>query len=190
MENTHAPYAHVAVKLLQGAIYDDNEKIWNDLLLYQVPISQYFDKIAMDLVVERKDGYAYLKQSPIDDDGNTIGLVRRIPIQYELSLLLVLLRKLMDDFEGTNTEQRNLYISHKRIKEELEIFFKETPNKVKLIKELDNYIKKAEELDFLKKINKETAIKDEIQYEVRRIIKAKITNDVLEDFKRKLQKDV
>ena len=96
----------------------------------------------------------------------------------------------MDDFEGTNTEQHNLYISHKRIKEELEIFFKETPNKVKLIKELDNYIKKAEELDFLKKINKETAIKDEIQYEVRRIIKAKITNDVLEDFKRKLQKDV
>ncbi len=190
MENTHEPYAQVAVKLLQGAVYDD-DKVWNDLLQYQIHLKQYFDKIAMDLVVERKDGYAYLTQSPIDEDGNTIGLVRRMPLQYELTLLCVLLRKLIDDFESSNTEQRNLYISHKRIKEELEIFFKETPNKVKLIRELDTYISQAEKtLGFLKRINKETAIKDEIQYEVRRIVKAKITNDKLEEFKRNLQKDV
>lgn len=187
---THETYAPVIVKLLQGAVYDDNTKVWNDLLQYQFEISQYFEKIAVELIVEKQDGYAYIRQIPIDEEGNTIGLVRRIPMKYELSLLCVLLRMLIDDFEVSNTDQHNLYISHKRLKEELEIFFKEKSHKVKMIKELDRYIEQAEGLGFLKAIDKDTKVKDEIQYEVKRIIKAKITNDKLEEFKRKLQQDV
>jgi len=44
-------------------------------------------------------------------------------------------------------------------------------------------------LGFLKEIG-DSAIPDEKRYEVRRIIRAKITNDVLEDFKRKLERHV
>jgi len=187
---THEPYAHVIVKLLQGVVYDDNPKTWNDLIQYRLEITQYFQKIAIDLIIEPQDRYAYLKQIPIDEEDNTIGLVRRMPMKYELSLLCVLLRMLIDDFEVSSTEQQNLYISHKRLKEELEIFFKEKSHKVKMIKELDRYIDQAEGLGFLKAIDKETKVKDETRYEVRRIIKAKITNDKLEEFKRKLQQDV
>lgn len=187
---THEPYAHVIVKLLQGVVYDDNPKTWNDLIQYRLEITQYFQKIAIDLIIEPQDRYAYLKQISIDEEDNTIGLVRRMPMKYELSLLCVLLRMLIDDFEVSSTEQQNLYISHKRLKEELEIFFKEKSHKVKMIKELDRYIEQAEGLGFLKVIDKETKVKDETRYEVRRIIKAKITNDKLEEFKRKLQQDV
>ena len=186
----HEPYASVIVKLLQGAVYDDNPKIWNDLLQYRFEVSQYFEKIAVELIVEKQDGYAYIRQVPIDEENTTIGLVRRMPLTYELSLLCVLLRMLIDDFEVNNTDQHNLYISHKRLKEELEIFFKEQSHKVRMLKELDRYIEQAEGLGFLKVIDKDTKVKDEIQYEVRRIIKAKITNDKLEEFKRKLQQDV
>jgi hypothetical protein len=35
---THEPFAHVIVKLLQDTLYDENEKVWNDLLQYQIPI--------------------------------------------------------------------------------------------------------------------------------------------------------
>jgi hypothetical protein len=187
---TYEAFAPVIVKLLQGAVYDDNQKVWNDLLQYQFEVSQYFEKIAVELIVERQDGYAYIRQIPIDEENNTIGLVRRMPLSYELSLLCVLLRMLIDDFEVSNTDQRNLYISHKRLKEELEIFFKEQSHKVRMLKELDRYIDQAEGLGFLKVIDKDTKVKDEIQYEVRRIIKARITNDKLEEFKRKLQQDV
>lgn len=187
---THEPYAYVIVKLLQGVVYDDNPKTWNDLIQYRLEVTQYFQKIAIDLIIEPQDRYAYLKQIPIDEEDNTIGLVRRMPMKYELSLLCVLLRMLIDDFEVSSTEQQNLYISHKRLKEELEIFFKEKSHKVKMIKELDRYIDQAEGLGFLKAIDKETKVKDETRYEVRRIIKAKITNDKLEEFKRKLQQDV
>jgi hypothetical protein len=186
----YEPYAPVIVKLLQGAVYDDNPKVWNDLLQHQFDIAQHFEKIAVELIVERQDGYAYIRQLPIDEENNTIGLVRRMPMTYELSLLCVLLRMLVDDFEVSNTDQRNLYISHKRLREELEIFFKEQAHKVRMLKELDRYIEQAENLEFLKKTDNDAKAKDEIQYEVRRIIKARITNEKLEEFKRKLQQDV
>jgi len=189
-QTNHEPYAPVIVKLLQGAVYVDNQGVWNDLLQYQFEVSQYFEKIAVELIVERQDGYAYIRQIPIDEENNTIGLVRRMPLSYELSLLCVLLRMLIDDFEVSNTDQKNLYISHKRLKEELEIFFIEQSHKVRMLKELDRYIEQAEDLGFLKVIDKDTKVKDEIQYEVRRIIKARITNDKLEEFKRKLQQNV
>lgn len=186
----HESYASVVVKLLQGAVYDDNLKVWNDLLQYQFEVAQFFEKIAIELIVERQDGYAYIRQVAIDEENNTIGLVRRIPLSYELSLLCVLLRRLIDDFEVSNTDQRNLYISHKGLKEELEIFFKEQSHRVKLLKELDRYIEQAVDLGFLKVIDSTMKVKDELQYEVRRIIKAKVTNDKLEEFKRKLKQDV
>jgi hypothetical protein len=193
MENIkqiHEPYAFVIVKLLQGTIYDENEKAWNDLLQHQIPITQYFERIAIDLIIDKKDGYAYLKQVEINEEKDTIGLIRRIPLKYEASLICVFLREMLDDFEINNVDQRNLYITHKQLKETIELFFKEKSNKVKLFAKFDSYIEAIVDIGFLKIISNQVNSKDETRYEVRRIIKAKITNDVLEDFKKKLEQDV
>jgi hypothetical protein len=187
---TYEPYAHVIVKLLNGIIYDEHEKLWNDLLQYQVPITQFFEKIAIDLIVDKKDGYAYLKQIEIDEEGNTIGLIRRIPLKYETSLICIFLREMLDEFEINNIDQRNLYITHKQLRDNIELFFKEISHKVKLMTKFDNYIENIVELGFLKKIGNSDVSKDDTRYEVKRIIKAKITNDVLEDFKKKLEQNV
>ncbi|GHS88447.1 hypothetical protein FACS189487_06740 [Campylobacterota bacterium] len=187
---TYTPYAHVIVKLLNGAVYDENEKLWNDLLQYQIDITQFFEKIAIELIVDKKDGYAYLKQIEIDEEGNTIGLVRRIPLKYEVSLICVFLRDMLNDFENNSVDQRHLYITHKQLKDNIELFFKEKSNKVKLLTGFDNYIERIVELGFLKKIDSADALKDDTRYEVRQIIKAKITNDVLVEFKNKLEQNV
>ncbi|GHV07975.1 hypothetical protein FACS1894160_1500 [Bacteroidia bacterium] len=193
MENrniTYEPYAHIIVKLLNGVIYDENEKLWNDLLLYQIDITQFFEKIAIELIVDKKDGYAYLKQIEIDEEGNTIGLVRRIPLKYETSLICVFLREMLDEFEINNVDQKNLYITHKQLKDNIELFFKEKANKYKLLNKFDDYIGTIVKIGFLKEIGNSETSKDDIRYEVRRIIKAKITNDVLEEFKKKLEQNV
>jgi hypothetical protein len=175
---------------LNGVVYDENEKLWNDLLQYQIPITQYFEKIAIDLIVDKKDGYAYLKQIEIDEEGNTIGLVRRIPLKYEASLICVFLREMLDEFEINNVDQRNLYITHKQLKDNIELFFKEKGNKVKWLSKIDTHIDSIVKLGFLKEIGNDNRLKDDTRYEVRRIIKAKITNDVLEEFKKKLEQNV
>jgi hypothetical protein len=187
---TYEPYAHIIVKLLNGVVYDENERVWNSLLQYQIPITQYFERIAIDLIVDKKDGYAYLRQIEIDEEGNTIGLVRRIPLKYETSLICVFLREMLDDFEINNVDQRNLYITQKQLKDHIELFFKEKANKVKFLSQFDTHINTIVGLGFLKEIGNNDNSKDEKRYEVRRIIKAKITNDVLEDFKKKLEQNV
>jgi hypothetical protein len=184
----YEPYAHVIVKLLNGTIYSE-DRVWNDLLQYQIPVTQYFEKIAIDLIVEKKDGYAYLKQIEIDEERNTIGLIRRMPLKYETSLICVFLREMLDDFEINNVDQQNLYITHKQLKGQIELFFKEKANKVKMLSKFDTNIDSIVDIGFLKVLPGDYNSKDETRYEVRRIIKAKITNDVLEDFKKKLEKD-
>ncbi len=188
--SNYEPYAHVIVKLLNGVVYDESEKLWNDLLQYQIQITQFFDRIAIELIVDKNDGYAYLKQIEIDEDGNTIGLIRRIPLQYETSLICIFLREMLDEFEINNVDQRNLYVTHKQLKDNIELFFKEKSNKVKLLSGFDGYINSIVGLGFLRKIGSNELSKDEIRYEVRRIIKARITNDVLEEFKKKLEENV
>jgi hypothetical protein len=181
------PYATAIVKLLQGPVYDDNERVWNELLFHQIPITEYFEKIGLDVIIDKKDGFGYLKQIELDDEGKTIGLVRRIPLTYEVTLVLVILREFLDEFEVNDTESRNPYITHEQLRARIELFFKDKANKVKLLKELDNYINDVERLGFLKTIKKSDSSKDENQYEIRRIIKAKITNDKLEEFLNKLK---
>jgi hypothetical protein len=187
MENTDSyllPYASVIVKLLQGAVYYE-DKLWHELLLNQTPISRHFRQIGLELIVEEKDGYAFLRQEELDENGRTIGLIRRMPLTYEQTLLCILLREWLSEFEITDTETRNLYITHKQFREHIEMFFKEKPNQAKLLRNLDSLINDMLKLDFLKKIGDAYHI-DEQQYEVRRIIKSKITADKLLEFKQKL----
>jgi hypothetical protein len=186
MENTNTtllPYAPVVVKLLQGAVYSE-DKLWNELILNQYPIGRYLRQIGIELIVEEKDGYAFLKQLE-DEDGKTIGLIRRMPLTYEQTLLCILLREWLDEFEITDTETRNLYITHKQFRERIEMFFKEKSNQAKLLRNLDTLIKEMLGLDFLKRIE-DSPYPDERKYEVRRIIKSKITADMLVEFKQKL----
>lgn len=179
------PYALTIVKLLQDVIYSD-DKLWENLLNYQVIIMSYFEKIGLELIVDKADGYAFLKQVELNDDGKTIGLVKRMPMSYELSLLCVLLREWLDEFDIKDTDSRNLYVSQRDIRNRMELFFKEKTNQIKLVSRLDKYIKDACDLGFLKIVS-ESDKYDENNYEVKRIIKAKISNDILETFKRNLE---
>ncbi|MEQ1746224.1 MAG: DUF4194 domain-containing protein [Saprospiraceae bacterium] len=187
---TIAPFAKAAAKLLQGALFEDQKDLWELLLQYQTELAAYFEQIALELVVDTRDGYAYLRQIELDDKGATIGLVRRMPLTYEQTLVSVFLREWLDEFESsTDFESRNLYITPRAFRERLELFFKEKPNEVKLIRELDRYISDTERMGFLRIAEKHPTNPDESQYEVRRLLKARITNDDLAQFKEQLEQD-
>jgi hypothetical protein len=184
-----APYARIAAKLLTGPLSDDQKELWEDLLKYQIELTQYFEKITLDLIIDKRDGYAFLKQMEIDDKGTTIGLVRRIPLTYEQTLVCVLLREWLFEFESTDTETRNLYITPKQFRDRLEVFFKEKSNQLKFIRELNKYLNDVEKMGFIKMVNENKTDPDDSRYEVKRIIKARITNDELVRFKEMVDGD-
>lgn len=185
-----APYAKVAAKLLQGPVFEDQADLWEDLIRYQVEITRYFEQIALELIIDSRDGYSYLKQMELDDNGSTIGLVRRIPLSYELSLVCVLLREWLEEFELGDLDAARLYITPKQFRDRMDMFFQEKTNELKFIKELNNHLEACEKMGFLKLVFKESLDKDDYRYEVRRILKARITNDELAHFKTQLEEDV
>ena len=56
---------------------------------------------------------------------------------------------------------------------------------MKFIRDLDRLIDKVEELDFIEKVEN-SDIADEQKFRIKKIIKAKVDNEVLENFKNQL----
>jgi hypothetical protein len=190
MSVTLLPYAKAIVQLLRGPVYSDDQEYWNLLLKYRIEITQHFSGLGLDTVIQKEDGYAFIRQLELDDKGSTIGLISRRPLTYEVTLLCVLLRKLLDDFEISNTENRRFVLKRKQLRAELETFFKEKSNKVKLLKDLDSYINQVLELGYIKVDVTDEQYRDEDVFEVRTIIKARFSNDVCLDFLNQLKEDV
>lgn len=186
IEQNIKPYSKAIVKLLKGVI-ERNSNDWEDLILYQNEIQEYIRLIGLELILKKDDGFAFVKQFE-DNEGKTLGLVTRRQIGFETSIVLVVLRQSLEEFDSNPTQlATEKYITDSEIKDELELFLQEGYNKLKFQKDLESYIKKTVELGYLKEISKKD---NETKYQIHRIIKEKITLDILQDFKIKLHEYV
>ncbi len=184
-------YASVVIKLLQSVIYDDDKKYWNDVLNHETSVREYFGKIGLELILNRQDGFAYLKQVEFAEDDKTrpIQLIRKTPLTYEVSLLCALLREWLDESEVKMSGDK-LFVTGRQIKERIDLFFRDKANRKRLLDKFDSLIKTTRDLGFLY-LNTEDALNsDNNQYEIKKIIKAKINNEKLEELKNKLKQHV
>jgi hypothetical protein len=186
-EAIRAIYAHVIIKLLQGPIYNDEKALWRDLLAWKTPVKEYFGKIGIDLIINETDGFARVMQ-PDPDEGDASPLPRLMKKQalnYEATMLCVMLREMLEEHDARG-EAAKLFLTQKDIKERIELFFKEQSNKSKLWRELSRPIESLRSIGILKLTREDPANRDNHQYEVKRIIKALVSNDKLEEIKTKL----
>lgn len=190
MENTaNIPhYAPVLVHLFRGVVYDEDKKVWNDLVAFQHQVRKYFATIGVELHLNEQEGFAFLSQ-PDDIEGESVKvprLVRRMPLTYELTILLVILREALEEFDAQNTDSRKLFITNTEIKDRIEVFFEQKADKVRLLERFDGYINSVVDLGFLKEAKVRNFDEKEKTYEVRRILKAKINSEKLEEIKEKM----
>ena len=183
LESYISPYARAVVCLLKGAV-NASDRCWNDILHYQIEIQRYLSQIGLELIVKRDEGFAYLKQMT-DESGNTLGLIPRKQLGFECSVLVIILREVLEEFDS-NLDELNAtecYITGKEMKERIEMFLPERFNRVKLLNELDAYIARIVQLGFLIERNQD----NRVFYQIHRIIKEKVTLDQLSEFKKKLE---
>lgn len=186
LEKNIKPYSKAIVRLLKSPV-ERNSNVWEDIINYQSEIQEYINQIGLELIVKKDEGFAFVKQFE-DSEGNTLGLVQRRQIGFETSIVLVVLRQSLEEFDSNPTQlATEKFITDSEIKDELELFLQEGYNKLKFKRELDKYIRNVVELGYLKEINKKD---NETKYQIHRIIKEKITLDILQDFKTKLQEYV
>ena len=179
------PYTTVFIKLLKGPVEYLEKTAWEQLLTYQAELTRFLQQLGLILVLEKDDGYAYLEQARLDEEENVAGWVRRLQLGYEESILLVLLRDMMAEFEVGEAGARELIKKRREIKEYAELFFKENPSRVKFIRDLDRLIDRVEELDFLERVENHDLV-DEQKFRIKKIIKARVDNELLENFKQQL----
>ena len=182
------PYSKAIVKLLRGTV-DKKDGVWADILNYQTEIQEYINTLGLHLILKEDDGFAFLKQFEIDSDNNTIGLVSRRQVGFETSIVLVILRQLLEEFESNpiDIHVTEKFITQSELKEQISFFLPEKYNKVKFLNDIEKYIKKVEELGYLKESG--TSF-NEKKYKIHKIIKEKVTLDILNEFKEKLKEYV
>lgn len=187
LEQNITPYSKAIVRLLKSTV-ERTSNVWEDVINYQHEIQEYIGQIGLELIVKKDEGFAFVKQLE-DNEGNTLGLVTRRQIGFETSIVLVVLRQSLEEFDSNPTQvlATEKFITDSEIKDELELFLQEGYNKLKFQKDLDSYIKRVVELGYLKEISKKD---NETKYQIHRIIKEKITLDILQDFQNKLKEYV
>jgi hypothetical protein len=180
-------YSHILIALLKGIVYSNNEEIWNELLKPQneADVKRYFADIDLQLVLDKSEGYAYLRQRPnegSDDEGPK--LIDRRQLNFHVSLLCLLLRKHLveNDREGDYSKAT---LTKDQILQLLKPFYKESSNEAAQQRQMEAAINRVIDEGFLRKMKTE----DE-QYEINRIIKAFINADEVKDSLERIQQYV
>jgi len=183
------PYTAVLIKLLKGPVEYFEKGNWEKLLRYKNELQAFLLPLGLTLVLDEEDGYAFVKHALPEEEEAGISWVQRRTLTYEESIMLVLLREMMAEFETGEATTRELIRKRREIKEHAELFFRENASRVKFMKEIDRLIDKAEESGFLYR-EEQHEIPDEQRFRICKIIKARISTEVLDDFYRQLQQAV
>ncbi|NJO84806.1 MAG: DUF4194 domain-containing protein [Blastochloris sp.] len=135
------PYAPALIRLLQGFVYDDDTEAWELLLRYQQAVEDYFGRMGLAVYVNEGDGFAYLSQPPDIEDERGAAIVlprltRRRALTYSVTLVLVVLREELNQFDSTNIDSVRLVIPRARLFEMLRPFYGQRDDERALLEQL------------------------------------------------------
>jgi hypothetical protein len=177
----HAVAAAI-IQLMRGVVYrEHDESTWTTLDRDAPAVRDHFAAVGVDVIIDDTEGYAYLQTRPEADGEEPLPrLVNRRTLTYNVSLLFVLLRKRLVEFETSGGEGK-LVLSRDQIVEMLRLFLTESTNEARVVDQVDATIRRATELGFLRPLRGRVD-----QWEVRRILKAYVDAQTLSDFAGKL----
>ncbi len=172
----------VAVTLFQGVLYRENaEPQWQALLDLQARVRDYCSVIGLELILDEAEGYAYLRQrASTPETPDLPRLVQRRQLSFPVSLILVLLRKKLAEFDALSADTR-LVVSREDIVDQMRLFLPDTANEARLLDRMDTHLGKVVDLGFLRRLRGQ-----EGQFEVRRVLKAFVDAQWLDDFAQRL----
>lgn len=182
MSDEHAVGSAI-IRLMQGVVYrESDEDTWLSLERFGGGVRDHFATIGVEVVIDDTEGYAYLRTRPeVEGEEALPRLVRRRALTYNVSLLLVLLRKRLLEFETSGGEGR-LVLTREQIVEMIRVFQADSSNEARTVDQAERTITKAVELGFLRPLRGQRD-----HWEVRRILKAYVDAQTLSDFAAKLK---
>lgn len=175
------PYTAVFIRLLKGPVEYIDTNLWEKLLRFRNELQSFMAPLGLTLVLDEADGYAYARHSYGEDEEPEVIWMQRRPFTYDESIVLVLLREMMAEFETGEATTRELLRKRHEIKEYAALFFREGASRVRFLKDIDRLIDRMAEYGFLELVEPHESA-DEERFRIRKLIKARVNAEVLEDF--------
>ena len=178
----------LVVPLLKSVLYrDEDAQTWAALLKLQARVSDYVAVLALELVLDEAEGYAFLRsRTQADEDAPKLPrLVARRPLSFQVSLLLALLRKKLAEFDASGGDTR-LILSRDAVVELVRVFLPSGSNESRLMDQVETHLNKIIDLGFVRRLKPQTSsagrTAQEPMYEVLRILKAFVDAQWLAEF--------
>ena len=169
-----------AIRLMQGVVYQETDA-WDDLVRHQGAVRDHFAVVGLEVVIDDDEGYAYLRTADTPEGEDALPrVIRRRSLTYADSLLLVLLRKRLAEFESAG-DPGQLVLTHDEIVEMIQLFLARSTDEAREAHQVDASINRLVGMGFLRQLKDRKGT-----WEVRRILKAYVDAETLSDFSAKL----
>lgn len=177
----HATAAAV-IALMRGVVYRErDETTWAALERHGAAVRDHFSDIAVDVIVDDVEGFAYLRtREDAEGEEPLPRLIRRRTLTYQASLLAVLLRRRLAEFEATGGEGR-LVLTQEQIGEMLSVFAKDSTNEARSQDRIGSTIRQLKDLGFVQELRGQSDA-----WEVKRVLKAYVDAQTMGDFEARL----
>jgi len=176
--------ATAIITLMRDVVYREvaaHGAVWETLQRHRAAVADHFALIGIDIVTDDAEGYAYLRTRDAEDGEDPLPrLVWRRTLTYNVSLLLVLLRKRMVEFEATGGDGK-LVLTREHLVEMMRVFQATSSNEARIVDQADRTVTQVADLGFLRELRGQPGA-----FEVRRILKAYVDAQTLSDFSSRL----
>jgi len=177
-----ADFSAALIALMCGIVdREDNAALWQRLIELRPRVAEYVALMGLELILDEAEGYGYLRQRrAAPGEPELPRLVARRQLGYSVSLLLVLLRRKLAEFDADGGETR-LIMDGNQIAETARMFLADAANEAKLMDRVDADVKKIVEMGFLRRLRG-----SEDRFEVRRMLKSFVDAQWLGEFEKRL----
>ena len=172
-------FSRAAIMLLKGVVSrGQDEALWQEILNQKTSLQDYFHRIGLVMVIDEMDEFAWLKQA---EDSGLPRLVPRYPLSYNLSMLLVQLRKMLGEHNPVGMSGR-VIVRFDDILRCMEPFLPVQANEMKVRQTVEHLVRAAVRMGFLLRIKEGGE-----DYEVRPVLRHFVDAQWLDEFARKLE---
>lgn len=170
--------ATAIITLMRGVVYrEKDEHVWVALERYRAAVSDHFAEIGIDVIIDALEGYAYLStKKEVDGEEPLPRLIRRRTLTYHASLLAVLLRKRLAEFEAGGSEGR-LVLTKEAMVDMLTVFAQDSTNQARIVDGATRAIVQLRDMGFVQELRNQTDA-----WEVKRVLKAYVDAETMGDF--------
>lgn len=174
-----------AVHLLQGVVYAEDARDWDIVLRWRSQLEPFLARIGLVLVIDEADGFAYVRQWTEDECPagyeQIPKFMRRAALGYGPTLLAVLLRDALRQFEENDFHNERCVVESDAIMDQWKAFFAPTNDEIRQRRDFLAALHKLEEVGFVRHFSDSPPA-----WEIRKVLKARLPVAELEILRSRL----